>query len=733
MAIITVTSTADSGAGSLRAAVAAAQSGDRIQFAPALANQTINLNSRVEIAPGKNITLDGTGAANLKISGRNATQILLVNSNVDFITNVTIKNLAFENGYSANQGGAILVENKGSLTLDSVKFNNNVADKGGGAVFSLWDTNLTVLNSQFDGNKAVAGNDERGAGAIAFVSPGSFIIRNSSFTNNQGINGGAVNSLNGKLTIENSRFINNSTTAAKFATGQERPDLRGYGGALFTDRASSTSEASGAIRIVGTVFEGNKGLAEGGGAYLYTGTQDSVSIEASSFNGNQVAALAGGNGGNGGGLVVLSNGDNRGLTLNRTSFVNNSATSQGGGLWTFDAPTTITNSSFSGNKALVSERGADNDFNRNGGGMVFYGAPVSITNSTIANNRAGWVGGGITAANDAPVTLKNTIFSNNAALNGGNSWNIQQHTSRQLIDGGGNIQFPQANDDRVSANSLVADPKLGPLQDNGGGLFTHALLAGSPAINAAVAGAPSTDARGFSRVGQADSGAFEFGATGGATPGPNPPGPNPPNPNPPNPNPPSPNPTPPSGTINGTPGNDTLIGTSGSDRILAGAGNDRLTGNLGADQLTTGTGADRIFYRGANQQAAFTGSQLNSLDRITDFNVTAGDRIQLDYDNNLVTAQRPSGLFNAGTITGADLAAATRSAYTDKNQRQAGRQALNANEAVLLEWRGSTYLSVNDGTRAFGPGRDLLINVTGLTRPTAQVSAGVLTVTGYFQ
>ncbi len=715
MAIITVTSTADSGAGSLRAAVTAAQSGDTVQFAASLSNQTISLNSRIEIPPGKNLTIDGTGSANLKLSGKNANQILFVNSNVDFNTNVTIKNLAFENGYTANQGGAILVENKGSLTLDGVKFNNNVADNGGGAVYAVWDTNLTVLNSQFDSNKATRGNNERGAGAIGFVSPGAFTIRNSSFTNNEGINGGAVNSLNGKLTIENSQFINNRTTAAKFANGQERADLRGYGGALYVDRASSTSEASGSIRIASTLFQGNQGLAEGGGAYLYTGRQDSVSIEASSFQNNQVSALAGGNAGNGGGLVVLSNGDNRGLTLNRTSFVNNSATNQGGGLWIFDTPTAITNSTLSGNKALVSTTPAANDFSRNGGGITAYGAPLSITNSTIANNQAGWVGGGITAANDAPVTLKNTIFSNNTALNGGNPWNIQQHTNRQFIDGGGNIQFPQANDDRVSANSLVADPKLGALQDNGGGLLTHALLLGSPAINAGVAGAPSTDARGFSRVGQADIGALEFGAS------PTNPG-NPGNPG-----------NPVSDIINGTPGRDNLIGTAGNDSISAGAGNDKLTGNTGADILSGGVGSDRILYRGASQRAAFAGSQLGSLDRITDFNVREGDRIQLDYDNNLVTQQRPKGLFNAGEVTGDNLAAAVRSAYRDKNQKQKGKQRLGANEAVLLEWQSSSYLAVNDSARGFGAKRDLLIDVTGLTRPAAQESAGVLAVKNYFQ
>ena len=59
--IVTVTSTADSGAGSLRAAIASAQPGSIIKFAPSLANQTIKLTSGpIEIAVGKNLTIDGT-------------------------------------------------------------------------------------------------------------------------------------------------------------------------------------------------------------------------------------------------------------------------------------------------------------------------------------------------------------------------------------------------------------------------------------------------------------------------------------------------------------------------------------------------------------------------------------------------------------------------------------------------------------------------------------------------
>jgi Ca2+-binding RTX toxin-like protein len=188
----------------------------------------------------------------------------------------------------------------------------------------------------------------------------------------------------------------------------------------------------------------------------------------------------------------------------------------------------------------------------------------------------------------------------------------------------------------------------------------------------------------------------------------------------------------PSGPINGTSGNDTLTGTSGKDTILAGAGNDLLTGGPGSDQLTTGTGADRVLYRGTTQLDAFAGSRVSSLDRITDFNVVQGDRLQLDYDNNLATTQRPKGLFNAGKLSGNNLTAAVKSAYADKNQKSAGKQVLKANEAVLFQWKKSTYLSVNDGVQAFNGNRDLVINVTGLSNPAAHATAGALPVTGYF-
>src|SRR5579862_8167079 len=76
-----VTSNADNGLGSLRAAITAAQPGEVISFAASLANQTILLRSSLP-ALATNLTITAAGVPNVTVSGAGAFQVFDVNPNV---------------------------------------------------------------------------------------------------------------------------------------------------------------------------------------------------------------------------------------------------------------------------------------------------------------------------------------------------------------------------------------------------------------------------------------------------------------------------------------------------------------------------------------------------------------------------------------------------------------------------------------------------------------------------
>src|SRR5262249_59975192 len=101
----TVLNPADSGDGSLRAMIAAAQDGDQIVFDHSLQGQTITLTSR-EPALTKSLDIEGLGADQLAVSGNHASQIFAISGGVT----VTIAGLTISNGrvLGGNGGGAIV-------------------------------------------------------------------------------------------------------------------------------------------------------------------------------------------------------------------------------------------------------------------------------------------------------------------------------------------------------------------------------------------------------------------------------------------------------------------------------------------------------------------------------------------------------------------------------------------------------------------------------------------------
>ncbi|NER37988.1 MAG: DUF4347 domain-containing protein [Oscillatoria sp. SIO1A7] len=463
-ATLTVTSNADSGSGSLREAIATASSGDTIVFDSSLANRTIVLSQQLEI--DKDLTIDAAATPGLTISGNNSTRIISLLARND----LTLRNLAFINGRTsqrgeAGAGGAILTGRLSNLTVENSEFNNNVAfGEGGGGIFGGFQSTTTVINSKFDNNDGTPNERERGGGAISTKSQSTLTVRDSEFTNNKGVNGGAINSLHTRLTVENSIFINNEAIAQRSNSG-----IFGDGGGVFTDGATdSRLPDGGTILIRNSRFEGNRSLT-GGGAHLFSYPEDRVAVEDSTFINNEAINTPSG-GGTGGGLRQ----DNSPISIVNTTFANNTAAEQGGGLWLgrFSSGS-INNNLFDDNRA----EGL-------GGGLFILG-DISINQTTIANNEAGSQAGGIFSNDNSNVRVSNTIFANNTA---GNNAQFNQHTARELIDDGNNVQYPDkltnnSADVNATASITIADPQLGSFQDNGAAL--QALpLSGNPAITA---------------------------------------------------------------------------------------------------------------------------------------------------------------------------------------------------------------------------------------------------------
>jgi hypothetical protein len=193
------------------------------------------------------------------------------------------------------------------------------------------------------------------------------------------------------------------------------------------------------------------------------------------------------------------------ISNNRAGFFgNNNWPGRGGGI-SSGGSLTISNSTISGNTA------AGNSFKGPGyGGGVFNyaGSTATLNNSTFSGNGSNF-GGGI--CNNGSAEVQNTIF--NAGASGENIFNaggiVTSDGYNISSDGGGGLL--NGPGDQINTN-----PLLSPLQDNGGRTLTHALLPGSPAIDAgnpSFTPPPFYDQRGtrFLRVynGRLDVGSFE--------------------------------------------------------------------------------------------------------------------------------------------------------------------------------------------------------------------------------
>jgi len=241
--------------------------------------------------------------------------------------------------------------------------------------------------------------------------------------------------------------------------------------------------------------------------FLITGDKPNVAISGVNIR----HGLSSGDSSSGGGGIYNLDGT---LTLTNSTVSDNTANANGGGIWNSGA-LTLTNSTISGNNS--DPVGAGSFSSRVGGGIFNLGpGTLTIANSTVSGNTAGGGGGGIydwaLGAVVGSVTVINSTISGNTATGGGGLFNntasiiklintivannpsngdCRRHGVTSLghnLDSDGTCGF-NATGDKSNVN-----PKLGPLQDNSGPTWTHALLAGSPAIDAGNPAAPGSEA-----------------------------------------------------------------------------------------------------------------------------------------------------------------------------------------------------------------------------------------------
>jgi CSLREA domain-containing protein len=363
---------------------------------------------------------------------------------------VKLTNLAIHNGKTDGGGGGIV--NFGTLALANCTVAGNSAAGGGGGIHN--HGTLTLRNTTVKNNSSGIRNRV-----------GTLTLANSTVAGNSGT---GISNVKGTLALTHSTVAHNSSRGITNSGGQ----------------AGSTATLT-EVRITD-----NGGGISNGGKFMLT---------------NSTVARNGGAATVGGGVA---NGTKGTFTIINSTIAGNSATDRGGGIFNENdlarvgARVSLTNSTVSGNLARL-------------GGGIYNSATrgdaiVGLNNSTVAFNSASQGGGGIHQEEDADegiVGLRNSLVAQNSAPTGPDVLDSDPESEIfeviaffSLIGDSTGSGMRNLEGNQAGNASAPIDPRLGPLADNGGPTRTHALLLGSPAIDAAsTPDCPTTDQRGVLR------------------------------------------------------------------------------------------------------------------------------------------------------------------------------------------------------------------------------------------
>jgi predicted outer membrane repeat protein len=409
---------------------------NHIVFQPGLTG-TISLGQG-QLSVGKNLEIDGPGADLLTISGNHQSGVFEITSDPrarDFRLS----------GVTAADGTGVFD-----------------GDFRGGGLYNR-HADLTLTNCVFTRN-ALAGFHAFGGALVSL--DGSVVLTNCIITDNhvngQTTAGGGLAIVRGRMTL-NHCIISGNSVEGQGSEGGGVVSSAGVLTATDTTVTGNTARLGGGIRgplstWIRCTITHNVALSGGGvydgGTFIDSTIADNVATT-----------------GEGGGFAYHGH-----LTLIRCTVTGNVAGLNGGGLRWVDGLVSITDSTFSGNNAID-------------GGAIYMVAStqrssLELTRSTITQNTAVVAGGLDVTRPDVLTIVRDTILAGNQATT------ARANDVRATVLSLGYNLVGQVDDstgwqetDLTGTSASPLDPRLGPLQDNGGPTLTHAPFADSPAID----------------------------------------------------------------------------------------------------------------------------------------------------------------------------------------------------------------------------------------------------------
>lgn len=427
-----VDSAADSGAGTLRQAMldANASAGPHTIAFALPAGTTIGLTSgQIELVDG-DVTIAGPGRSRLTISGNHASRIFHVKAGV-----LTLKSMTLRDGLALGDDSNKRDQRGGAIQVGEPATTGTGEPTPPGSV--LPGLNLRDV-AIFD---SAAYSPADGGGGAVFSQGGALTIDHCLMQGNFARRaGGAVHARFGTVDVRDSQFLDNTVDFSADAND-------GEGGGMEINRGHAVISRS--------VFRGNRltgqadGVGVGGGVSVLTQFEP-VLIEDSEISDNDNSTMGLGFGG---GLQCHEEPDGIHPTL------------------------TLRNSTVSGNTGLT--------------GGVEAGCNLAIVNSTVTNNTTTMqgYGAGIEVYSTTNVAAARLTITSSIVAGNHNGPDLHQYLYTGYpnpVLAGAHALIGSADPDiTIPAGTIYGiDPLLGPLDNNGGPTRTHALLSGSPAIDA---------------------------------------------------------------------------------------------------------------------------------------------------------------------------------------------------------------------------------------------------------